>query len=333
MPDAPIARYYEKGKGDVLRCSLCPHRCSIGDGHSGVCGARSNRGGVLHAETYGRVTSMAMDPMEKKPLYHFFPGSRILSIGAGGCNLQCPFCQNWRISRDAGATSDYYSPEEIVAIALRQGSTGIAYTYNEPMIWAEYVIDTSRIAAKNGLSNVMVSNGYVNPEPLGDLLHSIDAFNIDLKSISESTYSNILKGGLSPVQRTIEAVHGAGKHLEVTTLIVTGLNDTMDEMDSLIAYLASIDRKIPWHISRYYPNYRYAEKETSLDFLFRVHEHALRSLDFVYCGNVVSGSPGSDTRCPECGSVVIRRRGYALSLEGLAGSRCARCGAEMNIRR
>jgi len=331
MQQKQKALYQESMGGETVRCHLCPHRCAIKADNTGICGARSNAGGVLFADTYGRVTSIAMDPIEKKPLYHFHPGTRILSIGSAGCNMKCPFCQNWSISQKKDAMTEYYPPEDMVSLAVENGSIGVAYTYNEPIIWAEYVLDTSAIAVEKGLVNVMVSNGYVEPGPLGELLRTVDGFNIDLKSFNESTYRKVMKAGLAEVKKTIEKIYEASRHVEVTTLIVTGINDTMDEMRAIIKYLSSISRSIPWHISRYYPNYKYGERATDTEFIFRVREQALEQLDFVYCGNVPAESGGNDTRCPGCGSVAIKRMGYSTRLENYDNGRCSHCGRQLNV--
>ncbi|HOO72124.1 MAG TPA: AmmeMemoRadiSam system radical SAM enzyme [Spirochaetota bacterium] len=331
MAERYTAQFYEAATDNRLRCHLCPHNCLIADGKSGICGARKNSGGVLYAETYGMITAIAMDPIEKKPLYHYYPGSRILSIGSRGCNLRCPFCQNWHISQDDRASTSYYSPEDIVTLALKNDSIGVAYTYNEPVIWAEYVIDTSRMARAKGLRNVMVSNGYINPAPLDDLLGVVDAFNIDLKSFNDETYKKALKGRLANVRESIERIFAAGRHLEVTTLIVTGMNDSLAEMEQIYKFIASIDRKIPWHISRYYPNYKYHKDATDTDFLFKVYEEASKLLDYVYTGNVQGTSRGSDTICPGCGAVAINRKGYYTSPVNCTGGKCSKCGADLNI--
>lgn len=323
------AAHYRKKENGVI-CELCPHRCVIADGKTGICGVRQNEGGILYSLIYGEVTSMAMDPIEKKPLYHFFPGSEILSIGTKGCNFKCSFCQNWTISQDINARTKFFSPDAVVETALREGSVGIAYTYSEPIIWFEYVLDCAKRAREKGLKNVMVTNGYINPEPLKELLEYIDAMNIDLKSFSEESYKKVQKGKLDPVLKSIEIAHDKC-HVELTTLIVTGINDTMDEMNQLIGWIASLDRNIPWHVSRYFPNYRYDAPATDVDFMLEVCKKAREKLDYIYCGNI-SGSYGwSDTVCPRCKNTVVRRSGYRASIVGLSGSSCAKCGNKLYI--
>ncbi len=325
------AAYYSALEGGRVKCLLCPHRCLIASGKSGTCGARANEGGALVSLIYGEVTSIAMDPIEKKPLYHFYPGSDILSIGTRGCNLQCPYCQNWSISQDHGASSRKYGPAEVVKAARAGGSVGIAYTYSEPIIWFEYVMDCAALARREGLKNVMVTNGYVNPEPLAELLEFVDAMNIDLKNFREETYRKVQKGGLADVLRTIESAHGKC-HVELTTLIVTGINDDMKELSELTDWVASLDANIPWHVSRYHPSYRYDAPATDIDFMLEVCKMAKNKLSYVYCGNI-SGSYGwSDTVCPECGNVAVRRSGYRTKVDGVKDGACVRCGAGLYIR-
>ncbi len=331
--NAREAAFYEKQGPGSVRCLLCPHHCVISEGKHGICGARKNSGGVLISEIYGRCTAVAMDPIEKKPLYHFHPGTSILSIGTKGCNMKCPYCQNWNISQDLAARTSYYSSADIVAAALREGSVGIAYTYSEPIIWYEYVHDTAMLARERGLLNVMVTNGFINREPLEMLLGCcIDAMNIDLKTFREDTMEKVQKARLADVLAAIRLVHERGCHIELTTLVVTGINDDMSEMRDIIEFIASIDRAIPWHISRYYPNYRYDRDATEVAFMMKVHEEAEKKLDYVYCGNVSSHERGHDTKCPSCGATAVRRAGYHITIENLAGGSCLKCGHNLGIK-
>ncbi|MBN2159313.1 MAG: AmmeMemoRadiSam system radical SAM enzyme [Spirochaetes bacterium] len=325
------AVFYEKLDREIVRCGLCPHNCVIQKGKSGICGTRKNDGGTLISEIYGRLTAVAMDPIEKKPLYHFHPGSSILSIGTKGCNMKCPYCQNWHISQDPAAHTSYHSAESIVESALREGSIGIAYTYSEPIIWFEYVYDTSVLARKKGLKNVMVTNGFINREPLDRLLEVVDAMNIDLKTFREETMRTVQKARLADVIATIKRVYEKGCHIELTTLVVTGINDDLNEMRDIIDFISSIDRNIPWHISRYYPSYKYDRKATDIHFMTKVHEEAEKKLNFVYCGNIPAGEQGHDTHCPSCGATVIRRSGYFTKVEQLNGSACSACGHDLRI--
>lgn len=325
------AHHYRKGRAGRLECTLCPHNCSIAEGKTGICDVRTNSGGTLYSDIYGRVSSIAMDPIEKKPLYHFHPGTQILSIGTVGCNMKCSYCQNWNISQNTAASTSFYEPAAVVRSAVREGSVGVAYTYSEPIVWFEYVMDCAKEARAAGLKNVMVTNGFVNPAPLEELLGLVDAMNIDLKTFRDETYRKFQKGRLQPVLDTITRARGAC-HVELTTLVVTGINDGMAEMRDIIDWIASLDKTIPWHISRYYPNYHYNAPPTDIAFIMSVYEEARRKLDFVYCGNIPGGTSGSDTVCPSCGAIVIGRRGYSTNIAALEGGRCAACGADLGIK-
>jgi len=324
------ALYYNI-KGDAAECLLCPHHCVLKEGKAGICGVRENKGGKLFTSNYGEVTSAAMDPMEKKPLYHFYPGTEIFSIGTKGCNLKCPFCQNWSISQDLEARSSYRSPEEIVDTALASGSIGIAYTYSEPTVWFEYVKDTALLAKKKGLKNVLVTNGFINPVPLEEFTKFIDAMNIDLKCYNPDTYTKVMKGGLDPVKETIRKSYELGCFIEITTLIVTGINDNLDELMEIAEFIASIDKRIPWHLSRYYPSYKYSKPATDVEFLTEVWESAIEILDYVFTGNVHPTDARSDTVCPKCHTVVISRNGYHTVIKELENGKCTQCNYDLGI--
>jgi len=326
------AAYFEKSEKGNVRCRLCPHNCNIHPDKSGICGVRKNMDSVLYTEIYGQITSIALDPVEKKPLYHYYPGSRILSIGTKGCNLKCPFCQNWQISQNNSAETSYYSPLEITDTASKRDCIGIAYTYSEPVIWFEYVMDTAGIAREKGLKNVMVTNGYINRNPLKDLLGVIDAMNIDIKSFNPETYKKIMKAELNSVLESVSDVYKSGCHLEITTLIVTGINDNMDEMMQIADFIKSIDKNIPWHISRYYPCFDYDKQATDIDFILEVYQRASEKLNFVYSGNISSEYPGSNTICPSCGKTVIIRHGYSTVAESVRNGICLQCGSDLMIK-
>ncbi len=335
MSEKHPARYYEPGSEESVRCVLCPHHCHISKGKNGLCGARANENGKLYSLNYGVVSGMGMDPIEKKPLYHYHPSKQIFSIGTVGCNLDCPFCQNYHISRyfdNRGfAQLDHYTPEEIVKAASDSDSFAIAYTYSEPAVWFEYVADVSRIAHEKGLKNVWVTNGYIEQPPLQEILPLMDAANIDLKAFDEKAYRE-LRGKLDPVQRTIAALHGAGVHIELTTLIVPGLNDDLVKFEKLARWIASLDRKIPFHISRYFPRYRYHREATDLRFLDQVRGIATGHLDYVYLGNT---GGGSDTHCPSCGNLLVHRNGYTTKIAGISKAGddylCSNCGSPVDI--
>jgi len=286
------ARYYESleqdavNKANTLRCLLCPHECVIPDDKKGICTVRENRGGRLYATSYGRITSVALDPIEKKPLYHFHKGSHILSIGSYGCNFHCGFCQNHDISMGS-PRYDNIEPRELAAMSKRlstRGNIGVAYTYNEPFISAEYMNDCMNLIHEQGQKNVVVTNGYVSEPVLRDLLPLIDAMNIDLKSFNDAFYQKI-GGHASPVKKNIELAANHC-HVEVTTLIIPGENDSEEEMDELSGWLASIDKKIPLHVSRFFPRHKYEDREaTDVGTVYRLADVARRHLDHVYTGN------------------------------------------------
>lgn len=332
MSEQREAKYYKVIDKEKVKCLLCPHNCVIQNEKTGICGVRKNNDGKLFTTIYGELTAMAMDPIEKKPLYHFYPTSNIFSIGTKGCNFRCSYCQNWEISQNSNVHTTYYKPEEIINAALRRNSLGIAYTYNEPFIWFEYVMDCSKLARKNGLKNVFVTNGFINPEPLDEILEYADAMNIDLKSFQENTYRSFQKGKLTNVLETIKKVYKTC-HLELTTLIVTDMNNNMDEMKDMIDWISSIDANIPWHISRYYPNYDYNAPPTDINFMFKIHDHAASKLNFIYCGNIPGTYGRSDTICPSCKTIIISRDGYMVDVKAITtGGLCMNCGYDLYIK-
>jgi len=281
------ALYWEKeGSEGKVRCRLCPHECGIVNGLTGICGVRQNLKGKLYSAIYGETTSVALDPVEKKPLYHFHPGEYILSLGTKGCNFKCPFCQNWAISQDIEARTEAITPEWAVAKAKECRSFGIAYTYNEPFIWYEFVLDTAKLARKNGLKNVLVTNGYVNPRPLEEMLPVIDAMNIDLKSIDDEFYRRYCRGSLAPVLYTIKrSVKSC--HVEITNLVITGLNDKDEDFIRLADWICeNAGPDIPVHFTRYFPCYHLELPPTSKETLERARRIAGKKLNNVYLGNI-----------------------------------------------
>ena len=269
-------------------CTLCFHHCCLDEGRTGACRARGNQGGRIAPLNYGRLTALALDPIEKKPLRRFHPGSMVLSVGSFGCNLHCPFCQNAEIAA-AGAEADTqdWTPDRLVQQALRlrdRGNIGVAYTYNEPLVGYEYVRDCAGLAREAGLANVLVTNGVIEPDPWRRLLERLDAVNIDLKGFTEDWYRT-LGGELEVVKRSI-ALAAERCHLEVTTLVVPGENDSEEEMDALARWLASVDRDIPLHVTRFFPRHRMADKPpTPVETVYRLAQAARAHLSFVYTGN------------------------------------------------
>ncbi|MGI5891654.1 MAG: AmmeMemoRadiSam system radical SAM enzyme [Bacillota bacterium] len=282
--------YIKKGDGSTC-CFLCPHNCVISPGHRGVCGVRQNIDGCLYSLIFERVASISLDRIEKKPLRKFHPGSYILSLGSVGCNLQCPFCQNHSIARTKCGQVQTISikSHDVVEKALKltaQGNIGIAYTYNEPSIWYEYVYETAQLAQTAGLVNVMVTNGFINQEPLRQILRSIDAMNIDLKAYNNRFYADIVKGNLEDVKNTIK-IAASHCHVEITTLVIPGLNDSVGEISEMSKWLASISPEIPLHLSRFFPNYQMTDNTaTPLDTLAKLENTAKKYLKNVYIGNV-----------------------------------------------
>ncbi|NLA85481.1 MAG: AmmeMemoRadiSam system radical SAM enzyme, partial [Clostridiales bacterium] len=275
-------------EGNRVRCQLCPHHCLIADGKSGICSVRLNENGNLKTCSYGDITALAMDPIEKKPLYHYKPGTYILSAGSFGCNFSCDFCQNHSIAHsDHSTRSTYLSPEQLIAyIRKAEGNTGIAFTYNEPSIWFEYIYDTARKLKETDsrFSVVLVTNGYIEREPLKKLLPYVDAMNIDLKSMQDSFYRKTCGGRLEPVLSTIELSYEIC-HIEVTTLLVTGLNDSVDEISELSRFLSDLDRDIPLDLSSYFPSYKMRRSPSPGDVIRRAAEIAVKYLNYVYLGN------------------------------------------------
>jgi pyruvate formate lyase activating enzyme len=280
------ALYYEKLDSKRVRCHLCPNECLIADGGRGSCGVRRNKLGVLYAEAYGRTTGVALDPIEKKPLYRYHPGEQILSLGTKGCNLHCDFCQNWHISQQYDAPTQEISSEDVVGRAKALGSFGIAYTYNEPFIWYEFVRDTAKIARQAGLENVLVTNGYVNMEPLEGILPLVDAMNIDLKGFDENFYSKICRGRLGPVLDVIKRSAKAC-HVELTTLLIPTMNDSEEMIRKEVDWICdNCGPDTPLHFSRYFPCYKMSLPPTPAASIERAVRVAREKMKHVYAGNI-----------------------------------------------
>lgn len=327
------ALFWEKLEEKRGRCHLCAHECRIPVDGFGICGVRQNIGGTLYTHVYGEVIAANIDPIEKKPLFHFLPGSRIYSVATIGCNFKCGFCQNWQISQVSAADNGRVPgrpmmPPEIVAEAKKNRCLSIAYTYTEPTIFFEYAYDTARLAKEAGLRNVFVTNGYMTRQALDVIRPCLDAANVDLKSFSDDSYRKTCKARLQPVLDTIAAMKEIGVWVEVTTLIVPGENDSEQELRQIAEYLARIDTRIPWHISRFHPDYEFRDRAaTPVETLSMAREVGRKAgLRHIYMGNVAEDA---DTACPRCGERVIERRYMGVKENRLAGGRCPACGADV----
>ncbi|RCK78878.1 MAG: Radical SAM, Pyruvate-formate lyase-activating enzyme like [Candidatus Ozemobacter sibiricus] len=322
------AEYWEP-RDDRLDCRLCPNRCLIAEGRRGRCHGRGARNGQMILYNYSIVVAAHLDPIEKKPLYHFFPGSNILSVGTFGCNLSCRFCQNCEISQEE-VPGEEVSPARLAEMAARTpGNIGVAFTYTEPGIWFEYIKDTAPLLRQAGQQVALVTNGFLEDAPWRELCGLTDAMNIDLKSFRDEFYRGLCGGQLAPLLRNIETAVRAGVHVELTTLVVTGRNDDPAEFEELVRWVAALSPEIPHHISRYFPRFRETAPPTPTATLAAFAEIARRHLRYVYVGNA-DLPQGQDTVCPACGTTVITRHGYRIRAH-LAGNRC-RCGQALSIR-
>jgi pyruvate formate lyase activating enzyme len=321
------ARFCEKKDDKKIQCFLCPHHCLITPGKYGICRVRFNHDGELQLPFYGMLSAQSSDPIEKKPLYHYYPGQSIFSVGFWGCSFKCPFCQNYRISQNTFA-HDYVSPGQVIERAGENGSFGIAYTYSEPLIHMEYVLDCAKIARQNGLKNVLVSNGFVNEAPGNELLDLFDAANIDLKSFNSDFYKKEIGGKLDEVKRFI--ICAAKKiHVEVTTLVIPGKNSDESEIEGIAQFLASIDPDIPLHLSCYYPIYKYTIPSTPPELVEKLARAAKKHLNYVYVGNV--GLKETNTMCSECGNILIQRTGYNIRITGIKNGSCLKCHTHIPV--
>ncbi len=314
--------------GGRVQCTLCPHRCSIADGRRGICGVRQAEDGKIVLPFFGAASALAVDPIEKKPLYHFYPGSSILSIGFLGCSLRCPFCQNYEISQQTTRQTSYVSPEELVAQAQDAGSAGIAYTYNEPTVHLEYVLETAHLAREAGLKNVLVTAGYLNGAPTDELFSVVDAANVDLKTFQANRYQTELGADLEPVLAFIRAA-ARRIHVEVTTLVVPDFNASEAEIAQIAGFVAECSPDIPLHLSAYFPHHKLRTRPTEAGEIVDFVRVARRHLSYVYEGN--TGGP-ADTRCGSCNAVLVARRRYHIDTTGLSSDgRCNTCGAATPI--
>ena len=325
------ARFYHQTDNDRIQCDLCPHRCVIEDAGAGICGARKVEGNELKAVGYGLISSAGMDPIEKKPLYHFHPGSDIFSIGGWGCNLSCVFCQNWNISQQVITTSRAQTAESLLAKTPSRNCIGIAYTYNEPLIGIEFVEDCARLAHTQGLANVLVTNGFIQPEPAAEILPLIDALNIDIKSMDDAFYRDRCRGSLLPVLSFAEQAMSAGCHVEITNLLIPGLNDDADLIRKLAVWIRDdLSERVPLHISAYHPQYELDTPSTPAETMLKAYEICREELSYVYLGNLRTET-GQNTQCPSCMATLIARSGYTTDIRGIADGKCTSCGSIVDI--
>jgi len=328
------AMFYEKLPKDRVKCRLCPWECTLKPGERGICGVRINQAGKLITLSYSRPCTVHLDPIEKKPFYHFLPTASALSIATAGCNLGCKFCQNWQISQ-AGVEdlkSYYIPPEGIIKLAKKTKAQAIAFTYSEPVVFYEYMLDIAKLAKKEEIKTVVVSAGFINPEPLKLLCKYVDAIKIDLKAFNEKYYEDVVEGQLAPVLNAIKTIKEEGVHLEIVYLVVPTLNDDPEEIRKMARWLKqNVGNEVPLHFSRFYPQYKMKDyPPTPLSTVEKLRKVAIEEgLKFVYVGNVPPGHPGESTYCPNCGKLLIKRAGYQILENNIIKGRCKFCGTKI----
>jgi pyruvate formate lyase activating enzyme len=323
------ALFQQKIDQETVQCLLCPHQCLLKNNQAGICKVRKNIHGQLVSLNYEKIAAMHVDPIEKKPLYHFLPGSKSFSIAAVGCNLQCRFCQNHTLSVVENSSHIYgepVSPGQIIDKALECHARSVSYTYSEPTVFFEFMLETAILAKQAGLKNIMVSNGYINAEPIDKIAPYLDAANIDLKAYSDSFYRKVCGGQLQPVLKTISHLKEKNIWVEVTTLIIPDLNTNVTDIASLISFLVKLDLNIPWHVSRFYPHYQLSQlPPTSEDIIFKIIDTALdMGLKYVYSGNIADDQY-AHTYCPQCRQKIIERSGYQTKLQHFQLGICQKC--------
>ncbi len=328
------ALFYEKLDAHSVNCQLCPRLCRIPSGRRGFCGVRENQAGRLYSLSYARPVAIHLDPIEKKPLFHYLPATSAFSVATAGCNLRCKFCQNWEISQAKPEDLDYLplSPMELVEKAKQSGALSIAYTYSEPTIFYEYMLESARLAHENGIRNIMHSSGYINEEPLKELAKYLDAANIDLKGFSDEYYARICAGTLDPVLRSLKILKEAGVHLEITNLILPGYNDDPELIKQMCLWIKdNLGADTPVHFSRFFPTFKLASlNPTPVASLEKARQIALDTgLKYVYIGNV-PGLDAENTYCPECKQAVIERKGYFVVSDNLIEGKCRFCKTEIS---
>lgn len=329
------ARQYTKGENNAVKCSLCNHRCAIQEGSHGICGVRLNEKGTLYTATYGKISAEAVDPIEKKPLFHYLPGTLSYSLGSIGCNFHCQHCQNWHISRATLEDSHLrnLSPEEGVERALSSRSASIAWTYNEPTIWHEYPLDMGVLARKKGLGTIYVTNGYITEEALRELSPMLGAFRVDIKAFKDDFYKKVCGARLQPVLDSAALARELGMHVETVTLVIPGLNDSREEMEGLIRWVIEhLGPATPMHFSAFHPDYKMTDRgATPVSTLEKIYKLAKDlGLRFPYLGNVYN-NPYENTYCPVCGTTLIERQGFSSRFVSLDDQQCGNCGEKIEI--
>ena len=329
------ALFYRQIKDAVVICELCAHGCTIKDGRRGICGVRENRGGVLETLVYGQLVAEHIDPIEKKPMFHFLPGSLSYSISTVGCNFRCLHCQNYSISQAAHMSEAQMAgvrrtPEQVVAAALASGCLSISYTYVEPTVFFEFAYDCCVLARQRGLGNVFVSNGYMSEKAARMLAPVLSAINIDIKGFSDDFYKKVCGARLQPVLDTVRLMKELGVWVEITTLVIPGLNDSEDELRRLAAFIAGVDPAIPWHVTGFHPMHKMTDRpSTPVRTLRKARQIGLDSgLHFVYEGNV-PGEGGENTFCPSCREEIVSRFGFSIRSNRMAHSCCPACGTKI----
>jgi pyruvate formate lyase activating enzyme len=327
------ARWYTRLQAGIVQCQLCPRRCRVSKGKRGYCGVRENRKGEYYSLVYGNPAAILLDPIEKKPFFHLLPGTGSFSLATVGCNLHCKFCQNWEISQAQPEEIYSYeaSPEMVVRQARQMGARSVAYTYTEPTVFYEFMLDTAQMAAAAGLLNVMHSNGFINPEPLEQLCPLLDAANIDLKGFTDTFYQDLCEGWQAPVLETLKILKQNGVHLEITNLLIPTLNDDMEAIRRMCRWIATeLGKDTPLHLSRFYPLYKLKSlPPTPVSTLEQARVVAQQEgLEFVYIGNV-PGHEGANTYCPNCGKVLIKRAGFMVVENAMQEGKCRYCGTSI----
>ncbi len=329
------ARFWNEFEDNRVQCVLCFHNCKIAEGMFGICGVRKNENGKLYSLIYGSCSSMAADPIEKKPLYHFYPGTNAFSIGTVGCNFKCKNCQNSSISLATPSCSciKEITPEQTIEIAQKYSCQGIAWTYNEPTIWHEFTFDSAKLAKKAGLYSVYVSNGYINEDPLREISPFLDAMNVDIKAFDDGFYKKVCKAHLEPVLKTCILAKELDIHLEITYLVIPGYNDSADEVRQFCRWIVEkLGSSTPVHFSRFHSDYKMIDvPATSIESLLKIYNIAKESdILYPYLGNVPKGEY-ENTICPNCGNICIERCGYSVSLNGIEDDKCIQCGTSISI--